>query len=49
MSKLSLKEKVSYGLGDFGNGFMFDMGQIYLLKFYTDVFSIPAAVAGSIL
>jgi GPH family glycoside/pentoside/hexuronide:cation symporter len=48
MSKLSLKEKISYGLGDFGNGFMFDMGQIYLLKFYTDVFGIPAAVAGSI-
>jgi len=48
MSKLSLKEKISYGLGDFGNGFMFDMGQIYLLKFYTDVFGISAAVAGSI-
>lgn len=31
--KLSLKEKVSYGFGDFGNGFMFDLGQIYLLKF----------------
>ena len=46
--KLSLKEKVSYGLGDFGNGFMFDMGQIYLLKFYTDVFGLAAAAAGSI-
>jgi len=47
-TKLSLKEKVSYGLGDFGNGFMFDMGQIYLLKFYTDVFGLAAATAGSI-
>ena len=46
--RLTIKEKFSYGLGDFGNGFMFDMGQIYLLKFYTDVFGIPAAVAGSI-
>ncbi|WP_110953685.1 glycoside-pentoside-hexuronide (GPH):cation symporter [Anaerosinus massiliensis] len=46
--RLTLKEKFSYGLGDFGNGFMFDMGQIYLLKFYTDVFGIPAAAAGSI-
>jgi len=27
------KEKLSYGLGDFGNGFMFDLGQAYLLKF----------------
>lgn len=46
--KLSLKEKVSYGFGDFGNGFMFDLGQIYLLKFFTDVAGIPAAFAGSI-
>ncbi len=46
--KLSLKEKVSYGFGDFGNGFMFDLGQIYLLKFFTDVAGIPAPFAGSI-
>lgn len=46
--KLSLKEKVSYGFGDFGNGFMFDLGQIYLLKFFTDVAGIPAVYAGSI-
>ena len=31
--KLKFKEKLSYGLGDLGNGMMFDMGQIYLLKF----------------
>lgn len=31
--KISLKEKISYGMGDFGNGFMFDLGQLYLLKF----------------
>lgn len=46
--KLSLKEKVSYGFGDFGNGFMFDLGQLYLLKFFTDVAGIPAAAAGGI-
>lgn len=45
-TKLSLKEKLSYGLGDVGNGFMFDLGQIYLLKFYTDALGIPAASAG---
>ncbi|OIK08137.1 MFS transporter [Bacillus sp. MUM 116] len=44
--KLTLKEKVSYGLGDVGNGFMFDMGQIYLLKFYTDVLGISAYWGG---
>jgi len=48
MKKLTLREKISYGFGDLGNGFMFDMGQLYLLKFYTDVAGIPAAVAGGI-
>ncbi|GAA3330154.1 hypothetical protein GCM10020331_081550 [Ectobacillus funiculus] len=32
--KISVKEKVSYGFGDFGNGFLFDLGQLYLLKFF---------------
>lgn len=44
--KLSLKEKLGYGFGDLGNGFMFDLGQFYLLKFYTDVLGISAAYAG---
>lgn len=30
--KLPLKEKVAYGFGDLGNGFMFDLGQSYLLE-----------------
>lgn len=45
--KISLREKVNYGFGDFGNGFMFDLGQAYLTNFYTDVAGIgAAAVAG---
>ncbi|MDS0525995.1 glycoside-pentoside-hexuronide (GPH):cation symporter [Clostridium sp. SHJSY1] len=48
MKKLSLKEKISYGFGDFGNGFMFDLGQAYLSKFFTDVCGIPAAQAKNI-
>ena len=45
--KLSVKEKLAYGLGDFGNGFMFDLGQAYLLFFYTQVAGItPLAAAG---
>ena len=27
IERISTKEKVSYGFGDFGNGFMFDLGQ----------------------
>ncbi|WP_156946231.1 glycoside-pentoside-hexuronide (GPH):cation symporter [Clostridium akagii] len=48
MEKLTFKQKFSYGFGDLGNGFMFDMGQLYLLKFFTDVAGIPAAVAGGV-
>lgn len=46
--RLSLKEKISYGMGDLGNGFMFDLGQAYLLKFYTDVAGLPAAAAATV-
>lgn len=46
--KISTKEKVSYGFGDFGNGFMFDLGQSYLMHFYTDVAGISAAAAAGV-
>ena len=46
MGKLTLKEKLAYGTGDIGFGFMFDLGQIYLLKFYTDTLGLPVSVAG---
>jgi len=44
--KISIKEKISYGLGDVGNNFLFEMGQIYLLKFYTDSLGLPAVTGG---
>lgn len=47
-TKLKLKEKLAYGAGDFGNGFMFDLGQAYLLKFYTDICGISGIAAGGI-
>src|SRR3954453_20215615 len=47
LRKLSFKEKLAYGFGDFGNGFMFDLGQAYLLFFFTQVAGIaPVAAAG---
>src|SRR4051794_7604344 len=47
LRKLSFKEKLAYGFGDFGNGFMFDLGQAYLLFFFTQVAGIaPLAAAG---
>lgn len=46
--KLSWKEKISYGFGDCGNGFMFDLGQAYLTKYWIDVCTIPAAAVAGI-
>ena len=46
--KLSWKEKISYGFGDFGNGFMFDLGQAYLTKYWIDICIIPAAAVAGI-
>lgn len=46
--KLKWSEKIAYGFGDFGNGFMFDLGQAYLTKFYTDIALIPAGMVGVI-
>lgn len=48
LRKLSLKEKLAYGLGDFGNGFMFDLGQAYLLYFYTEIAGISAMAAAGV-
>jgi glycoside/pentoside/hexuronide:cation symporter, GPH family len=46
--RLPLKEKIAYGFGDLGNGFMFDLGQAYLLKFYTDIAGLPGSAAGGV-
>lgn len=46
--KLKWREKISYGFGDFGNGFMFDLGQAYLTKYFTDVAMIAPGVVGTI-
>lgn len=48
MAKISIKEKFAYAMGDVGQNFVYDLGQIYLLKYFTDVLGLPAAVAGTI-
>ena len=47
-TRISKREKIFYGFGDFGNGMTFQFSQLYLLKFYTDVVKIPAYWAGLI-
>ena len=45
-AKLSVKEKVGYGLGDTASHFVWDMVGFWILIFYTDTFEISAAAAG---
>ncbi len=47
--KLSIKEKLGYGFGDAAANFVFQTMMIFQLGFYTDVFGITAAAAGTLL
>ena len=47
--KVSLGEKFGYSLGDLAANLVFQMMMIFQLKFYTDVFGLDGAIAGSIL
>lgn len=48
-AKLSVKEKIGYGLGDTASHFVWDMVGFWILIFYTDTFGISAAAAGTIM
>ena len=41
-----IKDKLGYMFGDFGNDFTFILSSSFMLKFYTDVMGIEAAVVG---
>ncbi|MGN1154575.1 MAG: MFS transporter [Agathobacter sp.] len=43
------RDKLGYLLGDIGNDFTFVLSSTFLLKFYTDVMGVPAAVVGTVL
>lgn len=44
---ISLKEKIGYGLGDMASSMFWKIFGMYSLFFYTDVFGITAAAAGT--
>lgn len=46
--KLSVGEKVGYGLGDTAANFIFQTILVFQLAFYTDTFGISAAAAGTL-
>lgn len=41
-----MRDKLGYMFGDFGNDFTFILSSSFMLKFYTDVMGIDAAVVG---
>jgi glycoside/pentoside/hexuronide:cation symporter, GPH family len=45
--RLRFSEKLGYGLGDTASNFYFQVFNIFLLYYYTDVFGIPAAAIGT--
>lgn len=47
--RLSVREKIGYGFGDAAANFVFQTMLIFQLGFYTDVFGITAATAGTLL
>lgn len=46
-SKVTLKEKIGYGLGDAASSMFWKLFGMYLLFFYTDIFGIDAAIVGT--
>ncbi len=46
--RLSIKEKVGYGLGDTAANFIYQTMVVFQLAFYTDTFGITAAAAGTL-
>lgn len=47
--KISISEKIGYSLGDCSANLVFQMMVIYQTKFYTDVFGLEGAIAGSVM
>ncbi|MBN1380179.1 MAG: MFS transporter [Deltaproteobacteria bacterium] len=47
-TRVPLRTKLGYGFGDMGNSLILNLKSIYMLYFWTDVFGISAAVAGTI-
>ena len=46
VSSFGIKDKVGYMFGDFANDFTFVFATLFLMKFYTDVMGVSAALVG---
>ena len=48
-SRFGIRDKLGYLFGDFGNDFTFRLSSTFLLKFYTDVIGVDAAIVGIVM
>ena len=48
-AKFGFKDKISYMIGNMGCDLMFFLSSMYLLKFYTDVMGVSAAIVGTMM
>ena len=46
-ARLSFREKLGYGLGDAASNFFFQVFNLFLLYYYTDVFGLAPAAVGT--
>ncbi len=44
-----MKDKIGYMFGDFGNDFTFLLSSLLMMKFYTDVMGVSAALVGTVM
>ena len=47
--KVSLKEKIGYGFGDAASSMFWKLFTMYLMFFYTDIFGLEGAIAGTVM
>lgn len=48
-NKLSVKEKIGYGMGDAGCNIIFGAIMLFVNYFYTDIFGLAPALVGVLL
>lgn len=44
-----MRDRLGYMFGDFGNDFTFLLSSMFLMKFYTDVMGVSAALVGAMM
>lgn len=49
VKKFGMADKIGYMFGDFGNDFTFILSTMMLMKFYTDVMGVSAAIVGAMM